>query len=53
MGSSSRARAEQSLRFTERYRAYVINYSAGEEHHSRLCRALGRIAPQPGAMGGL
>ena len=28
---SSRARAEQSLRFTERYRSYVINYSAGED----------------------
>jgi hypothetical protein len=27
----SRARAEQSLRFTERYRSYVINYSAGED----------------------
>lgn len=28
---SSLARAEQSLRFTERYRSYVINYSAGED----------------------
>ena len=27
----SRARAEQSLAFTERYRSYVINYSAGED----------------------
>ena len=27
----SRARAEQSLKFAERYRAYVINYSTGEE----------------------
>ena len=27
----SRERAEQSLKFTERYRAYVINYSAGED----------------------
>jgi hypothetical protein len=27
----SRARAEQSLKFTERYRSYVINYSAGED----------------------
>jgi hypothetical protein len=27
----SRARAEQSLRFTERYRSYVINYSSGED----------------------
>ena len=28
---SSRARAEQSLAFTDRYRSYVINYSAGED----------------------
>jgi hypothetical protein len=28
---TSRARAEQSLAFTERYRSYVINYSAGED----------------------
>jgi hypothetical protein len=27
----SRARAEQSLAFTDRYRSYVINYSAGED----------------------
>lgn len=27
----SRSRAEQSLRFTEHYRAYVINYVSGEE----------------------
>jgi hypothetical protein len=27
----SRARAEQSLRFTEHYRAYVINYVSGED----------------------
>jgi hypothetical protein len=28
---SSRARAEQSIAFTERYRSYVINYSSGED----------------------
>lgn len=28
---TSRARAEQSLKFTERYRSYVINYSTGED----------------------
>ena len=28
---TSRARAEQSLAFTDRYRSYVINYSAGED----------------------
>ena len=27
----SRARADQSLAFTDRYRSYVINYSAGED----------------------
>ena len=27
----SRARAEQSLAFTDRYRSYVINYSSGED----------------------
>jgi hypothetical protein len=27
----SRARAEQSVRFTDEYRAYVINYSTGED----------------------
>jgi hypothetical protein len=27
----SRERADQSLRFTEQYRSYVINYSAGED----------------------
>lgn len=30
-GLSSLARAEQSLKFTERYRSYVINYSTGED----------------------
>jgi hypothetical protein len=28
---TSRARAEQSLAFTDRYRSYVINYAAGED----------------------
>jgi hypothetical protein len=28
---SSRARAEQSIAFTEQYRSYVINYSTGED----------------------
>jgi hypothetical protein len=28
---TSRARAEQSLAFTDRYRSYVINYSVGED----------------------
>jgi hypothetical protein len=27
----SRERAEQSLAFTEKYRSYVINYSAGKD----------------------
>jgi hypothetical protein len=27
----SRARAEQSLAFNDRYRSYVINYSTGED----------------------
>jgi hypothetical protein len=30
-GLTSRARAEQSLDFVEHYRAYVINYSTGED----------------------
>jgi hypothetical protein len=28
---TSRARAEQSLAFNDRYRSYVINYSTGED----------------------
>jgi hypothetical protein len=30
-GLSSRARAEQSVRFIEQYRAYVLNYNLGED----------------------
>jgi len=30
-GLSSRARAEQSVRFIEQYRSYVLNYSLGQE----------------------
>lgn len=30
-GLSSRARAEQSVRFIEQYRSYVLNYSLGED----------------------
>jgi len=30
-GLSSRARAEQSVRFIEQYRSYVLNYSMGQE----------------------
>ena len=30
-GLSSRARAEQSVRFIEQYRSYVLNYSLGQD----------------------
>jgi hypothetical protein len=42
----SRARAEQSIAFTDRYRAYVINYGLGQEMVKRYIEAAG---PDPAA----
>lgn len=42
----SRERAEQSLRFIERYRAYVINYVSGEELIRAYVERAGE-SPQP------
>ena len=38
----SRRRAEQSIAFTEQYRAYVINYGLGEEMVRAAVEADGR-----------
>ena len=48
---SSRARAEQSLAFTEQYRSYVINYADRRGFGARLCEA--RRPERSRAMGGL
>jgi hypothetical protein len=45
-GPSSRERAEQSLRFIERYGAYVINYNWGRELVRRYVEAGTRSAAQ-------
>lgn len=42
----SRARAEQSIAFTEHYRAYVINYGLGE---AMVKAAIERAGPDPAA----
>jgi hypothetical protein len=42
----SRARAEQSIAFTEHYRAYVINYGLGE---AMVKAAIERAGPEPAA----
>jgi hypothetical protein len=42
-GLVSRARAEQSVRFAEQYRSYVINYGLGEEMARRHVRGRWRV----------
>ena len=45
----TRARAEQSVSFTDRYRAYVINYGLGRD---MVAAHIERAGPKPaGALG--
>jgi hypothetical protein len=42
----SRRRAEQSVAFTDQYRAYVINYGLGRDMVAAFVEALGRDGPE-------